>query len=44
VPTSKLYINLCERVFDPITQIDQTIVNADRVEHDGGNCREEYHE
>jgi hypothetical protein len=44
VPARQLYINLCKRVFDAISQVNQTIVDTDCVKHDGSNKREEYYE
>lgn len=37
----ELDVNLGERIFDAISEIDQTIVDADRIEDYCGNCGKE---
>jgi hypothetical protein len=41
VTPGELYINLRESIFDTISQVDETIVNADCKKDDCGNQREE---
>jgi len=43
VSSGQLHVNLGEGIFDTISQIDQTIVDADSVHDYGGNQCEEYY-
>jgi len=44
ITTGQLHVDLSESVFYTVAKVDQTIVNANCVEHQRGNYREEYQE